>query len=109
MKRIAVAGFQHETNTFASTLATYAEFEEADAWPGLIRGDEVHLKEIFIENLAVIGALQAGARYSAAGRKAHATQQITVDSSLRPDMGLAESLVVRNNLLRNMPDNALPG
>ena len=41
MKRIAIAGFQHETNTFASTLATYAEFEEADAWPGLIRGDEV--------------------------------------------------------------------
>jgi len=41
MKRIAVAGFQHETNTFASTLATYGEFEKADAWPGLIRGDEV--------------------------------------------------------------------
>lgn len=41
MKRIAVAGFQHETNTFASTLATYEEFEKADAWPGLIRGDEV--------------------------------------------------------------------
>ena len=41
MKRIAVAGFQHETNTFASTLATYEEFEKADAWPGLISGDEV--------------------------------------------------------------------
>ena len=41
MKRIAVAGFQHETNTFASTLATYGEFEKADAWPGLIRGDEI--------------------------------------------------------------------
>ena len=41
MKRIAVAGFQHETNTFASTLATYEEFEKADAWPGLIRGEEV--------------------------------------------------------------------
>ena len=41
MTRIAVAGFQHETNTFASTLATYGEFEKADAWPGLIRGDEV--------------------------------------------------------------------
>jgi len=41
MKRIAVAGFQHETNTFASTLATYEEFEKADAWPGLVRGDEV--------------------------------------------------------------------
>ena len=41
MTRIAVAGFQHETNTFASTLATYGKFEKADAWPGLIRGDEV--------------------------------------------------------------------
>ena len=41
MTRIAVAGFQHETNTFASTLATYGEFEKADAWPGLIRGDEI--------------------------------------------------------------------
>jgi len=41
MKRIAVAGFQHETNTFASTLAGYAEFEEADAWPGLLVGNDV--------------------------------------------------------------------
>jgi len=41
MRRIAVAGFQHETNTFAPTLAGYSEFEEADAWPGLLKGDEV--------------------------------------------------------------------
>ena len=41
MKRIAVAGFQHETNTFASTLAGFSDFEEADSWPGLLRGDEV--------------------------------------------------------------------
>ena len=41
MKRIAVAGFQHETNTFAPSQATYAEFEEADAWPGLLKNDEV--------------------------------------------------------------------
>ncbi len=41
MKRIAVAGFQHETNTFASTLADYSEFKEADAWPGLLVGDAV--------------------------------------------------------------------
>ena len=36
--RIAVGGFQHETNTFASGRATLADFEAADAWPGLTRG-----------------------------------------------------------------------
>ena len=38
MARIAIAGFQHETNTFAPTLATYHEFERHDGWPGLTRG-----------------------------------------------------------------------
>jgi len=41
VKRIAIAGFQHETNTFAPSHATYSEFEEADAWPGLLKNDEV--------------------------------------------------------------------
>jgi microcystin degradation protein MlrC len=36
--RIAVGGFQHETNTFAAQPATYADFEAPDAWPGLTRG-----------------------------------------------------------------------
>jgi microcystin degradation protein MlrC len=38
MARIAVAGFQHETNTFAPLAATLADFEAADAWPGLTTG-----------------------------------------------------------------------
>jgi microcystin degradation protein MlrC len=38
MVRIAVGGFQHETNTFAALPATYADFETPDAWPGLVRG-----------------------------------------------------------------------
>jgi microcystin degradation protein MlrC len=38
MIRIAVGGVQHETNTFASTRATFEEFVHADAWPGLARG-----------------------------------------------------------------------
>jgi microcystin degradation protein MlrC len=33
MARIAVGGFQHETNTFAPLKATWADFERADAWP----------------------------------------------------------------------------
>lgn len=41
MRRIAVAGFQHETNTFGATRATYADFEQADAWPGLLTGEDV--------------------------------------------------------------------
>ncbi len=38
MARIAIGGFQHETNTFAPSLATLAEFETADEWPGLTTG-----------------------------------------------------------------------
>lgn len=38
MARIAVGGFQHETNTFSQVLADFAAFEAPDAWPGLTRG-----------------------------------------------------------------------
>jgi len=38
MARIAVGGFQHETNTFAPLKAMLADFEQADAWPGLTCG-----------------------------------------------------------------------
>jgi microcystin degradation protein MlrC len=38
MTRIAVGGCQHETNTFSPRGATLADFEAADAWPGLTRG-----------------------------------------------------------------------
>jgi microcystin degradation protein MlrC len=41
MARIAVAGFQHETNTFAPLKATLADFVAADAWPGLTEGAEI--------------------------------------------------------------------
>ena len=37
MARIAVGGFQHETNTFAPQRAIWADFERADAWPGFLR------------------------------------------------------------------------
>ena len=41
MARIAIAGFQHETNTFGVTQAAYRDFEMADSWPGLQRGADV--------------------------------------------------------------------
>ena len=41
MTRIAVAGFQHETNTFAPFPTTFEMFERAGAWPALTRGDDI--------------------------------------------------------------------
>jgi microcystin degradation protein MlrC len=41
MARIAVAGWQHETNTFAPVKADFAAFEQAGGWPGLSRGREM--------------------------------------------------------------------
>src|SRR3546814_19191536 len=38
MARIAFGGFQPETNTFAPSNATYADFLKPGAWPGLTRG-----------------------------------------------------------------------
>ena len=38
MARIAIGGFQHETNTFAPSLATLADFEAGGAWPELTTG-----------------------------------------------------------------------
>ncbi len=39
--RIAVAGFQHETNTFAPILTPYGTFEAGGAWPALCTGQDV--------------------------------------------------------------------
>ena len=39
--RIAMAGFQHETNTFSNIKTTYQNFVEADSWPGMLIGNEI--------------------------------------------------------------------
>lgn len=36
--RVAIGGFQHETNTFAPSKATFARFENGEGWPPLQRG-----------------------------------------------------------------------
>jgi microcystin degradation protein MlrC len=38
LHRIAVGGFQHETNTFAPHKAPLSEFLKTDGWPGLTEG-----------------------------------------------------------------------
>ncbi|MCO5131367.1 MAG: M81 family metallopeptidase [Xanthobacteraceae bacterium] len=41
MTRIAVGGFLHETNTFAPTKATYADFVHGGGWPAMTHGSDV--------------------------------------------------------------------
>jgi microcystin degradation protein MlrC len=58
MARIAVGGFQHETNTFAPQRATWADFERADAWPGFLRGAEL-IDAVEGYNIPIAGAVEA--------------------------------------------------
>ena len=57
MARIAIGGFQHETNTFSSTPAALADFEAPDAWPGLTRGGAL-LEAVAGINLPAAGFVQ---------------------------------------------------
>src|ERR1044071_5382531 len=58
MARIAVGGFQHETNPFAPQRATWDDFARADAWPGFIRGPEL-IDAVKGYNIPIAGAVEA--------------------------------------------------
>jgi len=64
MTRIAIAGFQHETNTFAPDVADLAAFEAGGGWPPLVSGAPL-LPAMQGLNVAMAGfadaALAAGA------------------------------------------------
>lgn len=57
MARIALVGFLHETNTFSPQLTEYRDFAEADAWPGLVVGQDV-LDSVAGVNLASAGFVE---------------------------------------------------
>ena len=80
--RIPVGGFQHETNTFAPTKATFDEFARGGGWPPLLRGDEVFEGTAGI-NLPVAGFVEAMRKtthqlaptaWAAASPSAHVTE-----------------------------------
>ncbi|UWQ89785.1 M81 family metallopeptidase [Rhodobacteraceae bacterium M382] len=57
--KIAIAGFQHETNTFNPNLTPVSEFERADGWPAATRGQDI--LEVFPGlNIAIGGFIQEG-------------------------------------------------
>ena len=57
MTRIAVGGFLHETNTFAPTKATYADFLHGGGWPAMSRGADV-LKVMRDINVGLAGFVE---------------------------------------------------
>ncbi|CAE7333101.1 mlrC [Symbiodinium natans] len=64
--RVAVGGFQHETNVFSTSKASYDDFLLHDGWPGLTRGG--HLFETMCPiNLPIGGFINAGTHESRAG------------------------------------------
>ena len=58
MARIAVGGFQHETNTFAPSKATIEDFLRPGAWPGLTRGEGL-FEAVAGINIGIAGFVEA--------------------------------------------------
>jgi microcystin degradation protein MlrC len=58
MARIAIGGFQHETNTFAPSPADYAAFEAGGGWPGVKYGEPI-FGALEGANIPAQGAVQA--------------------------------------------------
>ena len=56
--RVAVGGFQHETNTFAPRPATYEDFLRPGGWPGLTRGPGL-FEALADMNIPVSGFIEA--------------------------------------------------
>ncbi|MFD2262479.1 M81 family metallopeptidase [Lacibacterium aquatile] len=63
--RIAVGGFQHETNSFAPSNATFEDFVRPGGWPGLLHGDELFDGVAGI-NLPIAGFIKEAGRRRAA-------------------------------------------
>jgi microcystin degradation protein MlrC len=82
MARIAIGGFQHETNTFAPSKADYAAFEDGGGWPGVQYGASI-FPAVEGANIPAAGAIQAlralhhdlvGTAWAAATPSAHVTR-----------------------------------
>jgi len=61
MPRILIAGYQHETNTFAPSLADWAAFTRGDSFPAFVRGDAM-VEQLAGINLPVAGFVEFARR-----------------------------------------------
>ena len=83
MARIAIGGFQHETNTFAPSPADYAAFEAGGGWPGVQYGEPL-FGAVAGANIPAAGAIDAlraaghqlvGTAWAAASPSAQVTRE----------------------------------
>ena len=83
MARIAIGGFQHETNTFAPSKADYPQFEAGGGWPGVQYGEPM-FGALEGANIPAQGAVQAlraaghglvATAWAAASPSAHVTRE----------------------------------
>ncbi|MBL8361090.1 MAG: M81 family metallopeptidase [Rubrivivax sp.] len=58
MTRLFIAGYQHETNTFAPSLADWAAFTRGDSFPAYLRGAEM-VETLRGVNIPVAGVIDA--------------------------------------------------
>ncbi len=58
MAVIAIAGMQHETNTFAPSKAPYSAFEAGGGWPGIQTGESM-FEAVGGANIPISGAIEA--------------------------------------------------
>jgi microcystin degradation protein MlrC len=61
MPRILIAGYQHETNTFAPSLADWAAFTRGDSFPAFVRGQAMQ-EQLTGINIPVAGFIDAAKR-----------------------------------------------
>ena len=57
MKRFAIGGWQHETNTFAPFETDYGAFEMADGWPALTEGPAI-IEAVAGINIPIAGFIE---------------------------------------------------
>ncbi len=65
MPRILIAGYQHETNTFAPSLADWAAFTRGDSFPAFVRGQAM-VDQLSGINIPVAGFIDAARRVGGA-------------------------------------------
>ena len=80
--KILIAGFQHETNTFAPTKASYQSFEQGEGFPPLARGiDILKLRDVnvpiggFIKHAEAAGHELIPVIWAGASASAQVTQE----------------------------------
>lgn len=62
MPRFLIAGYQHETNTFAPSLADWAAFNRGDSFPAFVRGPAM-VEQLQGVNIPVAGFIDAARRF----------------------------------------------